>query len=118
MSRGYREDARLLWCRAGTKLSALAVFAVEEIADGGAAGSIGFAVIRKTGSGLGGGIVFGFAASGTAVGEAGLVWLQFEFFAAEGTGADRKRHRTSMIKPGIGREQRGCEGTASEGLGA
>src|SRR5579864_6489060 len=68
-----------------------AVFAVEQIAHGFAAGGVGAFVglpsFRGFRSSSGG--VF-FTAFGTAVGETRLAGLQFEFFAANDTNFDRK----------------------------
>jgi len=71
----------------------LTVFAIEEVADGAAAGCVGFFVVLKAGGGLGGGVfVFGIAAGRAAVGEAGLVGLQLELFMTDAADADRERH--------------------------
>ncbi len=73
-----------------------AVFAVEQVAHGFAAGSVGaFVGLPAFGgfrSGIGG--VF-FTAFGTAVGEAGLAGFQFEFFAANYADLNRICHCSS-----------------------
>ena len=75
----------------------LAVFAVEEIADGAAARGVDFVL----GAALGVvgraarrwlGFSLGLAAGGTAISEAGLAWAKLEFVAADNTGFDREGH--------------------------
>ena len=83
----------------------LAVFAVEEVADGGAAGGVGLGVgfqlvVYVT---LGDGLVcFGGAAGGAAIGETWLVGLELEFFRTDDADLDRESHCSSMITPGAG----------------
>ena len=74
--------------KASTETSA--VFAVEEVTHGLAAGGVGaFVGLQRVGGFLGG---FVFAAVGTAVGESGLAGFEFEFFAANYTDFDGIRH--------------------------
>ena len=78
----------------------LAVFPVEEVAHGFAArgvrASVGFQRVR----GYLGVCSLSFAAVGTAVGEAGLAGLEFEFLAADYAGFDRIRHISMIQGPG------------------
>ena len=73
-----------------------AVFAVEQVAHGFAAGGVGFALIFALvgihGTLAAGFVFVGFAAFGTTVGEAGLTRFQFELLAADHAGFDGKRH--------------------------
>ena len=75
----------------------LAVFAVKKIAHSLAPCGIGF-TIGNGRSGAVGGSLLGFrrTALGAAVCVAGLVRLQLELLAAEGTGFDRERHNDSF----------------------
>ena len=75
-----------------TLLYLLAVFAVEEVAHGFAAGGVGFARgLEGVGAGSGG-ISFVFAAGGAAVGEAGFARFQLELFRADDAGFDGEGH--------------------------
>jgi hypothetical protein len=80
-------------------LRLLAVFAVEEVADGGAAGGVGFvAFIEGVDVTLGDGLVcVGGAAGRAAIGETWLVGLELEFFGTDGADFDRKSHYFYMI---------------------
>ena len=80
-----------------------AVFAVEHVAHDAAAFGIGFAVGEARGGWGGGAGVFGLTAGGTAIGEAGLVGLQLEFFTTNGAGTDWEGHRSSLDMAGDGR---------------
>ena len=92
--------------RPGTTKTNLAVFPVEEIAHGFVArsvrASIGFQRVRGC---LGVCRLF-FAAVGTAVREARLAGLEFEFLAADYAGFGGIGH-ISMIQGGIGNAQAG-----------
>jgi hypothetical protein len=80
---------------------ALAVLAIEEVAHGLTTGFVRFScvlefvgVLAAFGSGFG---LFGGAAVGAAVGEAGFVGLQFELLFADDADFDGERHFGSMI---------------------
>ena len=81
------------------------VFAVEEIADGGAASCVSFGaglqlVVHVT---FGDRFVgFGFAAGGAAIGKARFVGLELEFFRTDDADLDRKSHCSLMITLGAG----------------
>jgi hypothetical protein len=74
----------------------LAVFAVEEIADGLAAGGVGFAgglaLVGVHGALGGGGGGVSSAAGRALMGKARLVGLEFEFLSADAAGFDGERH--------------------------
>jgi hypothetical protein len=73
-----------------------AVFAIEEIAHGFAAGGVGaFIGFERVGGLLVGG--FFFAALRAAISESGLSGLEFEFLSADYAGFDGVRH-VSMIQ--------------------
>ena len=75
----------------------LAVFAVEQVAHGVAAGGVGFAV------GGGGGVLrdelggFGGGAGRAAIGVAGLVGTELELFFADDAGLDGERHWSTPV---------------------
>jgi hypothetical protein len=77
--------------------SKLAFVAVEHVADGFAAGGVQFGVAAGEVAFI---VVFflGLAAGGAAVGEAGLVGAQLEFFSTDGAGADGEWHDSSYDK--------------------
>jgi hypothetical protein len=79
----------------------LAVLPIEQVADCRTAGGIHFALpllAEDAGNaGIGCFARFGFAASGAAIGEAGLAGLQLKFFSTSNTGFDRKGHIASMV---------------------
>jgi hypothetical protein len=84
----------------------LAVFAVEEVADGLSSGLIGFglrfafvgvhAALRHRVDGF-----VGDAALGTAIGEAGFIGLQFELFGTDRANFDWERHTGSLLMEAI-----------------
>jgi hypothetical protein len=81
---------------------ALTVLAVEEIADGFAAGgvgfTVGFALVGVHGA-FGDGIdLFGFTAGRAAIGETGLTGLELKFFVADYADFDRERHCNFYFK--------------------
>jgi hypothetical protein len=71
-----------------------AFFAVEHIAHGLAALGVQTAVCFRVADcgDFRGGNIFRLTAFGTAVGEAGLAWAEFELFPASDTGFNRKPH--------------------------
>jgi hypothetical protein len=84
-----------------------AVFAVEEVAHGGAAGGgllLAGALVAEVAGGFFG---IGFAARGAAIGEAGFAGTQLEFLSAFDAGFDGEGHG-DMVAPGaIGVENEG-----------
>jgi hypothetical protein len=82
----------------------LAVFAVEHVAHDAAAFGSGFLVVLEACGGGERGVRFCFwlAAGGTAIGEAGLVGLQLEFFTTDGAGTNWEGHFLYSIKTGVG----------------
>lgn len=81
---------------AGGPAGVLAVFAIEQVADGSAAGFVDFLLsLQLFGAEmlLGSGFCrFLFGALRTAIGEAGLVWPELEFFRANDADFDWERH--------------------------
>lgn len=74
-----------------------AVFAVEEVAHGFAAGGVGaFVGLQRVGGCLACGVFF--AAVGTAVGESGLAGFEFEFFSADYASFDGVRHALMIAR--------------------
>jgi hypothetical protein len=85
-----------------------AVFAVEEVAHGFAAGSVGaFVGLQRVGGFLA--RRFFFAAIRAAVGEARFAGLEFEFFSADYAGFDGMRHLFMIQGHGIGDATTGWE---------
>lgn len=79
-----------------------AILAVEQVAHGASAGFVGFlrslALVGVHGAfRCGGGSFFG-AASGTPVGEAGFIRLQFEFFGADSADSERESHSNNILQ--------------------
>lgn len=96
-------------CRLNAAVALLAVFAVEHVADDAAALGVDFALVAAGDSIFGsvfrvrpvGRAAFGFAAAWAAVGEAGLVGLQLEFFSANDAGLNGEyRHNEIMLAKG------------------
>jgi hypothetical protein len=89
---------------------ALTVFAVEHVTHDAAPLGVHFALgafIAGVKLGDAGGAVFSLrgAALRTAIGEAGLVWLQLEFFSTNDTGTDWESHGSSIIAREISGEK-------------
>ena len=84
----------------------LAVFAIEQVANGLSSGlvrfgfSFAFVGVDDALAGIFRG--FGFAAGGAPVGKARLVGSQFKLFRADGTDFDWKRHFFFMVKETAG----------------
>jgi hypothetical protein len=89
----------------GSEGVVLALFAIEHVAHGFAAGGVQFGVAAGEGA-FGGVVLFGLAADGAAVGKAGLVGLQLKFISTNGAGSDREWHGRSILSPEAAREKR------------